>query len=237
MRIIMAVDILEGKCVRLTRGDYNTGKIYRDDPLDMALEIEDNGLKYLHLVDLDGARSKKVINHKILEKMCLKTQLTVDFGGGIRSDDDIRIAFDCGAAQVTAGSVAVTDQPLFLDWLKRYGNQKIILGADFKGKEIATHGWMKKSGKDLTDFISDYHSRGIRYVICTDVSRDGMLSGPSTDIYRQILEKVDVDLIASGGISSLKDIEDICSCGCEGVIIGKAVYEGKIQLKELRELC
>jgi len=237
MRIIMAIDILGGKCVRLTRGDFASGKVYNNDPVDVALEIEDNGLKYVHVVDLDGAREKHIVNYKILEKIAAKTGLLIDFGGGIRSDEDLNIAFNSGVKQVTAGSIAVTDPSMMMRWLKDYGNEKIILGADFIGDEIATHGWTERSDKKLINFISDYCLKGAKYVICTDVDKDGMMKGPATEMYKKILENAKVNLIASGGISSLKDIEDIRDSGCEGAIIGKAVYEGKLKLKELRDLC
>jgi len=233
----MAIDILGGKCVRLTRGDFASRKIYNDDPLDVAFEIEDNGLKYVHVVDLDGAREKRIINYKILENIAAKTDLLIDFGGGIRSDEDLRIAFDSGAKQVTAGSIAVTDPSMMMKWLKDHGSEKIILGADFIGDEIATHGWTEKSDKKLINFISEYFMKGVKYVICTDVDKDGMMKGPATEMYKKILENAKVNLIASGGISSLKDIEDIREAGCEGAIIGKAVYEGKLKLKELRNIC
>ncbi len=237
MRIIMAIDILGGKCVRLTRGDYATGKVYSNDPVDVALEIEDNGLKYVHVVDLDGAREKRVVNYKILEKIAAKTGLSIDFGGGIRSDDDLKIAFNSGAKQVTAGSIAVTDPSLMLEWLGTYGAEKIILGADFIGDEIATQGWTERSDRKLISFISEYFSKGVKYVICTDVDKDGMMKGPSTDTYRKILEDTRINLIASGGITSFRDIENIREAGCEGAIIGKAVYEGKLKLQELGKLC
>jgi phosphoribosylformimino-5-aminoimidazole carboxamide ribotide isomerase len=237
MRIIMAIDIMGGKCVRLTRGDFATGKVYSNDPVDVALEIEDKGLKYVHVVDLDGAREKRVVNYKILEKIAARTGLSIDFGGGIRSDDDLKIAFSSGAKQVTAGSIAVTEPSLMMEWLGTYGAEKIILGADFIGDEIATHGWTEKSGKKLISFISEYFLKGVKYVICTDVDKDGMMKGPSTDTYRKILEETKINLIASGGITSLRDIEEIRETGCEGAIIGKAVYEGKLKLQELGKLC
>ena len=237
MRIIIAIDILGGKCVRLTRGDYGTKKIYNEDPLEAAREIEDNGIRYLHLVDLDGAREKKIINYKILEKISLKTGLSIDFGGGIRSDEDIRIAFNAGAKQVTGGSIAITGQDLFLEWLRSYGNEKIILGADCRNRKVTISGWTETSDEDVTDFISRYYAEGVKYTICTDADRDGMMTGPSTDLYKEILGAVKISLIASGGIASLKDMEEIKAAGCEGAIIGKAVYEGKIKLKELRDLC
>lgn len=237
MRIIVALDILEGKCVRLTRGNFSTGKVYNEKPLDVAMEIEDKGLKYLHLVDLDGAKNKRIINYRILEKIALKTSLVIDFGGGIRSDKDIGIAFNSGASQVTAGSVAVTDPPLFLEWLAKYGNDKIILGADFIDRKIATHGWTQESDEDIISFLSEYYDKGVRYAVCTDVDKDGMMSGPSSELYKEILASVEINLIASGGITSLADIEKLSDIGCEGAIIGKAIYEGKIKLKELRDLC
>lgn len=237
MRIIPAIDLLGGKCVRLTKGDYATQKIYNEDPLEVALEFEDNGIKFLHLVDLDGARNKKITNYRILEKISSKTGLSVDFGGGIRSDEDLRIAFSSGAKQVTGGTVSVTSPALFLEWLAKYGPDKIILGADSRNRKISTHGWSEESGVDVISFISGYCDKGILYTICTDVDKDGMLEGPSVALYRDILLSSGVKLIASGGIGSVKDIEELRETGCEGVIIGKAIYEGKIKLKELRDLC
>ena len=237
MRIIMALDIIDGKCVRLTRGDYDTKKIYSENPLDVAREIEDNGIRYLHLVDLDGAKNKKIINHKILEKISSGTNLNIDFGGGVRSDEDLKIAFSSGAKQITAGTIAVTRPSLFLEWLDRYGNEKIILGADFKNRKVVSGAWNELSEEDIVSFISGYCSRGVSNSICTDVEKDGMMTGPATDIYKEILGSAKINLIASGGISSTKDIEDIKAAGCEGVIIGKAVYEGKIKLKELSVIC
>jgi phosphoribosylformimino-5-aminoimidazole carboxamide ribotide isomerase len=237
MRIIVAIDIIGGKCVRLTRGDFSTKKIYNEDPLEVAMEIEDNGLRYLHLVDLDGTREKKIVNYRILEKISSKTALTIDFGGGIRSDDDIRAAFNSGAAQVTAGSIAVNDPELFKRWLSAYGNDRIILGADCRNRKISISGWTESAGEDVKDFISRHSEMGVKYTVCTEVEKDGMLKGPSADLYKEILEDTRINLIASGGISSLKDVEDIKAIGCEGAIIGKAVYEGKIKLKELRDIC
>ena len=237
MRIIPAIDILGGKCVRLTKGDYGTKKIYNENPLEVAKEIEDNGLKYLHLVDLDGAKNKKITNYGILEKISSKTGLKIDFGGGIRSDEDLRIAFSSGAAQVTGGTISVTGPALFSEWLERYGNERIILGADSRNRKISTNGWSEESADDVVMFIAKYVEKGIKYSICTDVDKDGMLSGSSTDLYREILKSVKINLIASGGVGSMKDIEDIREAGCEGVIIGKAIYEGKIKLKDLRDLC
>jgi phosphoribosylformimino-5-aminoimidazole carboxamide ribotide isomerase len=237
MRIIAALDILGGKCVRLTRGDFSTMKIYNENPVEVAKEIEDNGIKYLHFVDLDGAKNKMITNYRILEKITSRTNLKIDFGGGIRSDQDLRIAFASGARQVTAGSIAVTSPDMVLRWLSIYGNQKIILGADAVNRRIVINGWQQESDEDVISFIKGFWSKGIKYAICTDVDRDGMMQGPSTSLYGEILSSTKVRLIASGGISTIKDIEGIESAGCEGVIIGKALYEGKIKLKELRELC
>ena len=237
MRVIIAIDILDGKCVRLTKGDYGTKKIYNKDPLEVAREIEDNGISYLHLVDLDGAREKRIINHKILEKISLRTGLVIDFGGGIRSDEDLRTVFNSGANQVTAGSLAVTAPDMFLKWLSEFGNEKIILGADCRERMVTISGWTETSEENITDFISRYVSKGVKYSICTDVERDGMLTGPATGLYKEILGKVKINLIASGGISSPEDLDEIKEAGCEGAIVGKAIYEGKIKLKELRDIC
>ncbi len=236
MRIIPAIDIIDGKCVRLTKGDYNTQKIYNDDPIEVAKEFEANGIQYLHLVDLDGARSKHIVNHKILHGITSKTSLKVDFGGGIKSDDDIRIAFENGAAQITGGSIAVQQPDIFQQWLDRYGSEKIILGADSNNRKIATHGWIQQSELDVVDFISDYAKQGILYVICTDIQKDGMLQGTSNELYREIIEETGVKLIASGGVSSMDDLASLQQLGCDGAIIGKAFYEGKITLTQLREL-
>jgi phosphoribosylformimino-5-aminoimidazole carboxamide ribotide isomerase len=237
MRIIAAIDILDGKCVRLTRGDFSTSKIYNEDPLEVAKEMEDNGIRYLHLVDLDGAKSKMIVNYRILGKIASRTSLKIDFGGGIRSDNDLKIAFIYGAQQVTAGSIALSSPVKVLDWLSEYGNEKIILGADSKDRKITINGWQQDSETDVISFISDYCSKGIKYTICTDVEKDGLLKGPATGLYKEIISNVRVDLIASGGISSLDDIIEIKEAGCEGAIIGKAIYEGNIKLKELRDIC
>lgn len=237
MRIIIAIDIIDGKCVRLTKGEFSTKKIYNNDPLEVAMQIEDNGLNYLHLVDLDGAKNKKSENLKTLEKITSKTGLKVDFGGGIRTDDDLKKVFDSGAAQVTAGSIAVSDRKLVTEWIVKYGPEKIILGADFKNRKISTAGWLEGSDQDVISFIEEYKKKGLIYTVCTDIDKDGMLQGPSIALYKEILNSVDVSLIASGGISSLKDCEDLIQAGCEGAIVGKAFYEGRVTLKELRELC
>lgn len=233
MRIIPAIDIIDGKCVRLSQGDYDRKKIYNENPLEVAKEFEDYGIEYLHLVDLDGAKSKQIINYKTLELFTSKTNLKVDFGGGIKADDDIRIAFECGANQITGGSIAVQNPTLFQEWIAQYGSEKIILGADAKDRKIATHGWLETSELDVIDFIQEYKAKGIDYVICTDIAKDGMLEGASNDLYTEILAKADVKLIASGGISCIDDLIKVKELGCEGAILGKAIYEGRIQLKDL----
>jgi len=237
VRIILALDIIGGKCVRLTRGDFSTKKIYNEDPLEVALEIEDNGLSYLHLVDLDGARNKKVENLRILEKIAVRTKLKIDFGGGIRTSEDIASVFNAGAVQVTAGSIAVREPDTFTEWLDKFGNEKLILGADAIDGKISAAGWLETSDKDLISFLSDYASKGVKYTVCTDISRDGMLSGPSTALYKEILESVKLNLIASGGITTPDDVIALHETGCEGAIIGKAFYEGRLTLKQLGTLC
>lgn len=237
MRIIPAIDIIEGKCVRLTRGDFSTRKIYNEDPLEVAREIEDNGIRYAHLVDLDGARQKKIVNYRTLEKIAAGTSLEIDFGGGIRSDSDIETAFNAGARQVTAGTIAATDEEITLRWIAKYGNGRIILGADSKERKISVNGWQKETGEDVVQYIQGYFNKGFEYAVCTDVNRDGMLEGPATDLYREIVKAVKIKLIASGGIASIKDLELVKEAGCEGVIIGKALYEGRLKLSELRDLC
>lgn len=237
MRIIIAIDIIDGKCVRLTKGDFSTSKIYNEDPLEVARQIEDSGIKFLHLVDLDGARVKGTVNHKILEKITGKTSLKVDFGGGIRSQKDLKAAFDHGANQVVCGSTPVQDPEIFLEWLYLYGPEKIILGADSINRLVSTNGWFHRSELEITKFITDYSEKGVRYAVCTDIEKDGMLQGPSFSLYKEILKASMIKLIASGGISTLKDIEDLRIAGCEGAIVGKAVYEGKLTLTELSAVC
>lgn len=233
MRIIPAIDIINGKCVRLTKGDYSTQKTYSENPLEIAKMFEDNGIEYLHLVDLDGAKSKNIINHKVLYEIATNTSLKIDFGGGIKSDDDARIAFENGASQITGGSIAIENPTLFAKWLKEYGADKIILGADSKNRKIAIHGWQTESKVDVLDFISIKERLGVKYVICTDIDKDGMLQGVSEKLYKDILENSNVNLIASGGVSSIDDLIIAKQIGCEGAIIGKAIYEGKISMKEL----
>ena len=233
MRIIPAIDIIDGKCVRLSKGDYSTRKMYSENPVEVAKAFEANGIGYLHLVDLDGAKSKHIVNKNILKEISIKTSLRVDFGGGIKTDEDVRVAFENGAAQVTVGSMAAREPELFLKWLSVYGPDKIILGADSRGK-IATHGWQRQSELDVVDFIAGYERKGITYVICTDISKDGMLQGTSNELYAEILRETGVRLIASGGVSSVGDLTKVKELGCEGAIVGKALYEGRISLDELR---
>lgn len=237
MRIIPAIDIIDGKCVRLSKGDYNTKYIYNEKPLEVAKAFEDNGIQYLHLVDLDGAKSKHIVNHKVLESICSKTSLKVDFGGGLKSNEDLKIAFECGANQITGGSIAVKKPTVFKGWLQQYGSDKIILGADCNDRKIATSGWLETSELDVVDFISRYENEGINYVICTDIAKDGMLQGTSNELYKEILKKTNIKLIASGGVSCFNDLLLLQEIGCEGAIIGKAFYEGKLTLKQLQKLC
>ncbi len=254
MRIIPAIDLIDGKCVRLTKGDYTTKKIYSEDPLEMARTFEASGIRHLHLVDLDGARSAHIVNHKVLERIAGNTNLQVDFGGGIKSDEDVRIAFDSGAAQITGGSIAATEPERFLAWFEAYGPDRIILGADVRDGLIAVSGWQEATGKELVPFVKGYQKKGIRYVVCTDISKDGMLMGPAFDLYRELLkktatletrigmsgvedvEKPGIALIASGGVSSVEDLRRLKKLGCEGAIIGKALYEGQLKLEALQAL-
>ena len=242
MRIIPAIDIIEGKCVRLSKGDYNTKKIYNENPLEVAKEFESHGIQHLHLVDLDGAKSKHIVNHKVLELIASKTSLKIDFGGGLKTDEDLRIAFESGAHQITGGSIAVKDQERFVSWIETYGANKIILGADAINEKVAVSGWQEESDEELLPFIKWYQEKGIQYVICTDISKDGMLDGPSFDLYEKIVKAssvtstsvvAELKLIASGGISTFAELPKLAEIGCEGTIIGKAIYENKIGLKQL----
>lgn len=235
MRIIPAIDIIEGKCVRLSKGDYSTKKVYNENPLEVAKEFEASGIQYLHLVDLDGAKSKHIVNHRILDKIASRTSLKIDFGGGLKTDDDLRIAFESGAGQVTGGSIAVKNPDTFKSWIAKFGSEKIILGADANNEKIAVSGWIEESEEELIPFIQEYQKEGITYVICTDISKDGMLQGPSFDLYRKILSNVtnNLNLIASGGISTFDELPKLAEMGCEGTIIGKAIYEGRISMKQL----
>ncbi|MFK5889816.1 MAG: 1-(5-phosphoribosyl)-5-[(5-phosphoribosylamino)methylideneamino]imidazole-4-carboxamide isomerase [Flavobacteriaceae bacterium] len=241
MRLIPAIDIINGKCVRLSKGDYSTQKIYNENPLEVAKMFATHGVKYVHLVDLDGAKANHIVNYKVLEKIASKTDLKIDFGGGLKSEGDLHIAFESGASQITGGSIAVKNPEIFKKWLAKYGPQKIILGADAKNEKVAVGGWLEASEEDLIPFIKNYVKEGINYVICTDIAKDGMLQGPSFDLYRKILchlersRKVDKDikLIASGGVSCFEDLPKLAGLGCEGTIIGKAIYENKISMKQI----
>lgn len=237
MRLIPAIDIIDGKCVRLSKGDYSTKKVYSENPLEVAKRFEAHGIKHLHLVDLDGAKSKHIVNHKILENIASQTSLSVDFGGGLKTNDDLRIAFECGAKQITGGSIAVKDAETFKGWINTYGSDSIILGADAMNERVAISGWLEDSNLELIPFIKDYQSQGVKYVICTDISKDGMLEGPAFDLYERILAESDTELklIASGGISTFDELPKLKAIGCEGTIIGKAIYEGRISLKQLEQ--
>jgi phosphoribosylformimino-5-aminoimidazole carboxamide ribotide isomerase len=232
--IIPAIDLIDAKCVRLSQGDYNQKTVYNENPLEVAKMFEDAGITRLHLVDLDGAKAKHIVNQKVLETIASKTKLVIDFGGGLKSDEDLRIAFESGASMVTGGSIAVKDRETFLHWIETYGAEKIILGADAKDKMIAVSGWQEVSELPIFDFIESYTSKGIQKVISTDIARDGMLTGPSIDLYKEIMDKFPtLELIASGGIATMKDIYELDKMGVPGVITGKAIYENRISLKEI----
>ena len=234
IEIIPAIDLIEGKCVRLSQGDYSQKKIYNENPLEVAKMFADAGIRRLHLVDLDGAKAQHIVNQHVLETIVKKTSLIVDFGGGLKSDDDLRIAFECGASMITGGSVAVKNPPVFMSWLDKYGADKIILGADVKKEKIAVGGWIETTEIELIPFLKNYIQNGISKIICTDISKDGMLLGPATHLYKKILSNFpDVYLIASGGVGSLQDVEKLQDIDVPAVIIGKAFYEGKIALNEL----
>lgn len=273
MRIIPAIDIIDGKCVRLSKGDYNTKIIYNENPLEVAKEFEAHGIKYLHLVDLDGAKSSQIVNYKILEQIATKTKLKIDFGGGLKSNSDLKIAFESGANQITGGSIAVKNRAIFEKWIAEYGADKIILGADANNEKVAVSGWLEDSNEDLIPFIQEYQNKGIQYVICTDIAKDGMLEGPSFGLYAKILDQCklksnlsdinkssfsdqsklsfsdqsqsslspraqsrgEIKLIASGGISTFDELPKLAELGCEGTIIGKAIYEGRISMKQLEQ--
>jgi len=234
MRIIPAIDIIDGKCVRLSKGDYSTKIIYNENPLEVAKSFENHGIEYLHLVDLDGAKSSEIVNYKIIEQIAAKTNLKIDFGGGLKSDKDVKIAFESGASQITGGSIAIKNSELFEKWISYYGSEKVILGADALNEKVAVSGWLENSNVDLIPFIKNYQSKGIQYVICTDISKDGMLEGPSFELYSRILSEIlNIKLIASGGISTFEELPKLAEMGCEGTIIGKAIYEGRITLKQI----
>lgn len=237
MEIIPAIDIIDGKCVRLTQGDYNQQVTYNSNPLEVAKQFEAAGIKRLHLVDLDGAKAAHIVNHQVLRNISTNTKLTIDFGGGVKTDEDIAIAFDNGAAQVTAGSIAVKQPATVIRWLQQYGAEKIILGADVKDGQIATHGWQQSSGIDLFAFLESYLPHGLLYVICTDVAKDGMMQGSSIDLYKHILQRFpQLKLIASGGVNGMVDLQRLKNAGLYGAIVGKAIYEGAISLTELSKL-
>lgn len=234
IEIIPAIDLIDGKCVRLSQGDYAQKTIYNENPLEVAKMFADAGIRRLHLVDLDGAKAQHIVNHKVLETITSGTDLIVDFGGGLKTDDDLRIAFECGASMITGGSIAVKNSDVFSSWISRFGGEKIILGADVKNEKIAVGGWLETTELDLMPFIQKFMSQGVSKVICTDISKDGMLQGPAIELYKKMLvEKPDMYLIASGGVSSIRDIELLMEANIPAVITGKAIYEGRIKLNEL----
>jgi phosphoribosylformimino-5-aminoimidazole carboxamide ribotide isomerase len=234
IEIIPAIDIIGGKCVRLSQGDYAQRKVYSEDPVEVAKSFESHGLRRIHVVDLDGAKANRIINYKTLENIANRTSLIIDFGGGLKSDADIEIAFESGAEMVTGGSIAVRDPEIFISWLNKYGPQRIILGADCKDRKIAISGWAEQTDVELLPYIAEWHKKGIKRVICTDISRDGMLEGTNVELYKEIRSaEPDLYLIASGGVSSVRDIELLAKSHIPSVIIGKAIYEGRIALKEL----
>lgn len=234
MHIIPAIDLIDGKCVRLTQGDYDRKTVYNEDPLAVAREFEAAGLQRLHVVDLDGARGGGIVNHRVLERIAAATKLRIDWGGGMKSDEDIRVAFESGAHQVTGGTIAVRQPEVFLGWLERYGAERIILGTDVRGDRIAVSGWEEASDRELFEFLAEYVERGVRYTICTDVSKDGLLQGTARELYGRIRrEQPTVNLIASGGVADTDDLDALQALDCYGVIVGKAIYEGRISLEEL----
>ncbi|MDB5226675.1 MAG: hisA [Bacteroidota bacterium] len=236
MLIIPAIDIIDGKCVRLTKGDYDTKKIYNENPLEVAKDFEANGFTHVHLVDLDGAKKGSVVNWKVLENIAGQTGLHVDFSGGIKTRQAAQQAFDLGAKQITVGSLAVKNPKEFVDWIWAFGEEKLILGADVINEKIAVNGWQESSGKDIYAYLDYYFEEGIDYVLCTDVSKDGMLNGPSIDLYKNIIEEYkEINLIASGGVSSMEDLQQLKEIGCYAAIVGKAIYEGRITLKQLSD--
>lgn len=234
IEIIPAIDLIDGRCVRLTQGDYSQKKIYNEDPLEVAKEFEASGIRRLHLVDLDGAKAQHIVNWRVLQRIASETSLIIDFGGGLKSDEDLRIAFESGAAMITGGSIAVKNRDTFTRWIETYGAEKIILGADVKDEKIAVSGWLEDTNLDINPFIKSYRTKGITKVICTDISKDGMMQGPSFDLYKRLLvDFPDLYLIASGGVSSFDDILELDKQGIPAVITGKAIYEGSITLSQL----
>lgn len=237
IEIIPAIDLIDGKCVRLSQGDYSQKTVYNENPVEVAKMFEDAGIKRLHLVDLDGAKAHHITNHTILEKITNATNLIVDFGGGLKTDEDLRIAFECGASMVTGGSIAVKKPDIFSSWILKFGSEKIILGADVKDEKIAVGGWLETTELELMPFVQNYMKQGINKVICTDISKDGMLLGPAIGLYKKMLaQQPDMYLIASGGVSSIQDILLLNEALVPAVITGKAIYEGRILLKELTQL-
>jgi len=235
MQIIPAIDIIDGKCVRLTQGDYSQKTIYNENPLEVALEFESIGITRLHLVDLDGAKLGKVVNYKVLESIASKTKLSIDFGGGIKTDDDIETVFNYGADLATIGSIAVKNKELFFSWVKKYGAEKIFLGADVKNEKIAVGGWLETTNVSIYNFIEENLKEGIKHVFCTDISKDGLLQGPSIELYENMITKFPkLNLTASGGVSQLSDLKELKKIGCTGAIVGKAIYEGRISMDELK---
>lgn len=236
MQIIPAIDIIDGKCVRLTKGDYSQKTEYKENPLEVAKEFESAGIQRLHLVDLDGAKAKKVVNLSVLQTIAKNTNLTIDFGGGVQTTEDLKDVFEAGANQITGGSIAVKNEALFTEWIEEFGSEKIILGADVKGHHIAIHGWQESSDKHIFDFLEHYLAKGLKYVICTDVSKDGALEGTSNALYQEILNRFpDVKLIASGGVGNVQDLEILDEMDVYGAIVGKAIYEKRIELSDLKK--
>ena len=235
MQIIPAIDIIDGKCVRLTEGDYAKKKVYNENPLEVALQFQDAGLERVHLVDLDGAKAGKIVNWKVLELIASKTSLKIDFGGGIKKQEDVRVVLEAGALWATVGSVAVKDKNALLQWMQHFGADKFLLGADVKGELLAVGGWLETTTINIYDFITAYLQQGIQQIFCTDISKDGRLEGPSLELYKSLIEKnKNLHLIASGGVSSIQDLEALRAIGCAGAIVGKAIYEGRISINDLK---
>lgn len=237
IEIIPAIDLIDGKCVRLSQGDYNQKKVYNENPLEIARQFEDAGIRRLHLVDLDGARAHHIVNHKVLETIATRTRLVIDFGGGLKSDDDLRIAFECGAAMITGGSIAVKNPDVFISWITNYGADRIILGSDVKDRKIAVAGWQEETTTELFDFLKEYVAKGITKTICTDIAKDGMLQGAAVELYKDILARFPgLYLIASGGVDSMANIHALEEAGVPAVITGKAIYEGRISFDEIKRI-
>lgn len=236
IQLIPAIDIIDGHCVRLTKGDYSTKKIYNTDPVAVAREMESYGFQRLHVVDLDGAKAHHIVNHEVLKRITAETHLEVDFGGGIKTDEDLQKAFDCGASFVTIGSIAVTQPDLFMSWLEKYGSEKIILGADVRKGRISINGWKEESSQELLPFLEKYIRAGVKNVLCTEISHDGMLQGPAIELYQKIMDSFpNINLIASGGVGNIDDIRNLNAAGIPSVVFGKAIYEGRIDLKQLAQ--